>query len=124
LVLRLQRLQVPPSCAPASLQTPSPVDRDGSRSAWREPFGGVGFRSKNSRGVMPKENHMAKLEIVGKHPIAGLEPKAEPGPFEVSGDMYRDAETALRSLAFLVDFLRMIEGAELRRCADEILRRP
>jgi hypothetical protein len=54
-------------------------------------------------------------------PKPPVEPKeVEPGPFEISDDTARDLEIALRSLAFLVDFLRVVGSDELRRCADEV----
>jgi hypothetical protein len=64
---------------------------------------------------------MAKLTIVGKEPLEQSAPRvAEPGPFELSGDTGRDLETALRSFAFLIDFVQHVGSEELRDCADKV----
>lgn len=66
---------------------------------------------------------MAELFVVSKRPI---EPSTEPEEtesdvFELSGDVKADLETALRALAFLLDFVDSVGGAEgLRCCANDI----
>ncbi|HEY6443367.1 MAG TPA: hypothetical protein VIY66_08520 [Candidatus Acidoferrales bacterium] len=66
---------------------------------------------------------MAKLFIVGQQPIEPEETPPEtdePETYEVCGDANADTETALRALAFLMEFLDEVGPDELRRCADEI----
>ena len=61
--------------------------------------------------------------IVPKEPIeqsAEQEEMAESEPLELSGDVNADTETALRVLAFLIEFLDATGPDELRRSADEI----
>jgi hypothetical protein len=66
---------------------------------------------------------MAKPFVVPKQPIQQHpEPEGiESEVFELSGDVKKDLETALRAVAFLLDFVDSVGGAEgLRTCADEI----
>jgi hypothetical protein len=39
---------------------------------------------------------------------------------EISGETLNDTETAIRALAFLIDFVNSVGTDELRRCADQI----
>jgi hypothetical protein len=63
---------------------------------------------------------MAKLFVVGKGPVEQSEQQEDTGPIGMSGDTNADTETALRALAFLIEFLDQVGPDELRRCADEI----
>lgn len=66
---------------------------------------------------------MAKPFVVPKRPIQQHpEPEEiESEVFELSGDVKTDLETALRAVAFLLDFVDSVGGAGgLRACADEI----
>jgi hypothetical protein len=64
---------------------------------------------------------MAKLFIVPKGPIEQSEQQAEtPETMGLSGDVKADTEKALRSLAFLLEFLDCMGPAALRSCADEV----
>ena len=65
---------------------------------------------------------MAKLFVVSKEQVVQSEQPegATPEPLELSGNVSADTETALRALAFLLEFLECMGPDELRRTADEI----
>lgn len=67
---------------------------------------------------------MAKLFVVPNEPVTEAEPNQEADAIgeslELSGDVKVDTETALRALAFLIEFIDEAGPDELRRCADEI----
>jgi len=68
---------------------------------------------------------MTKLFVVPKQEIQSpIEPEeVESDLLEVSGDTAADLETAIRALAFLVDWIENVGGAEgLRICADGVRR--
>jgi hypothetical protein len=65
---------------------------------------------------------MAKLFIVQpgeQRPADGSDESSEEIP-ELTGDTARDLETALRAMAFLVDFMLQLEPGEIRRCANAV----
>ena len=66
---------------------------------------------------------MAELFIVPRQPVdQATEPEEiEEEDFRVSGEVKQDLETALRAIAFLLDFIDSVGGAEgLRCCANDI----
>lgn len=66
---------------------------------------------------------MAELFIVPRQPVEqSSEPEEiEEEDFRVSGEVKTDLETALRAIAFLLDFIDSVGGAEgLRCCANDI----
>lgn len=63
---------------------------------------------------------MANLFVVQKHEERAAEPEFTPEPLELSGDTKADLETALRALAFLMEFIEVVGPEQLRRSADEI----
>jgi hypothetical protein len=68
------------------------------------------------------EEIMSRLFVVPKQQVEQSRETEETGPelFGVSGDTGADLETALRTLAFLMEFIEVVGPDELRRCADEI----
>lgn len=50
-------------------------------------------------------------------------PEAESEPLEVTGNAQTDIETALRAIAFLVEFVQIADPAELRHCVDVLTER-
>ena len=66
---------------------------------------------------------MPNLFVVPEQPLE-QPPEIEPidtDVFRVSGDTKTDLETAMRAIAFLLDFIDSVGGAEgLRACADDI----
>ena len=64
---------------------------------------------------------MAHLFIVGKEPLDQVSEIEEEEVFELSREVKVDLETALRAVAFLVDFIDSVGGSGgLRECADEL----
>ena len=66
---------------------------------------------------------MEKLFVVPRGPLE-QPPEAksvEADVFEISGEVKTDLETALHAIAFLLDFIDSVGGADgLRCCADDI----
>ncbi len=66
---------------------------------------------------------MTNLFVVPKQSIQELEEveQTETELFELSGVVKADLENALRALAFLLDFVDLVGGADgLRGCADAV----
>lgn len=64
----------------------------------------------------------AELFVVPKQAVEqSPEPEPTDTDLRVSGNVNTDMETALRAIAFLLDFIDSVGGAEgLRACADDI----
>jgi hypothetical protein len=61
------------------------------------------------------------LHVVSTPPAAKLEPKEpKPGPLTVTGNVCADLETALRAIAFLVEFMEGVGADGFRECADTL----
>jgi hypothetical protein len=64
---------------------------------------------------------MTKLFVAGKEPVEQSKQREETRePLGLSGDVKTDTETALRALAFLIEFLNEMGPDELRAAAAEI----